>query len=181
MVNERRTDMATNYSFKQFVNTVLDGADTETLMDLGRRYPCTLAAVSEAKAIAPEQIRKIASAVPDFITARKIEKGLQNPGEVEESDEVDEAEEEAPVEEKPAPKKRARKAPAKKVEEEPVEDEAEDDGKYAGQNAQALFKECKKRGIKAAPKKPAQYYIDLLEKDDAKADSAEDEDEDWDI
>lgn len=177
--------MATNYSFKQFVNTVLDGADTETLMDLGRRYPCTLAAVSEAKAIAPEQIRKIANAVPDFITARKIEKGLQNPGEVEESDEVDEAEEEAPVEEKPAPKKRARRAHAKKVEPEPeVEDESEDegDGKYAGQNAQALFKECKKRGIKAAPKKPAQYYIDLLEKDDAKADSAEDEDdEDWDI
>lgn len=185
MVRERRTDMATNYSFKQFVNTVIDGADTETLMDLGRRYPCTLAAVSEAKGVAPEQIRKIANAVPDFITARKIEKGLQNPGSTEETDEV-EAEEEAPaVEEKPAPKKRTRRAHVKKAEPEPeVEDgsEDEDDGKYAGQNAQALFKECKKRGIKAAPKKPAKYYIELLEKDDAKADSAEDEDdEDWDI
>lgn len=176
--------MATNYSFKQFVNTVLDGADTETIMDMGRRYPCTLAAVSELKAVAPEQFRTIANAVPDFITARKIEKGLQNPGETEESEDAEAAdvdEEEAPAE-KPAPKKRARKAVKKDEPEPEAEDEEKaDDGKYAGKNAMALFKECKKRGIKAAPKKPAQYYIDLLEKDDAKADTVEDDDEDWDI
>lgn len=62
-----------------------------------------------------------------------------------------------------------------------VEEEAEDTGKYDGMNAMELFKECKKRGIKAAPKKPAKFYIDLLTKDDAsKADESDAEDEDWD-
>ena len=49
-------------------------------------------------------------------------------------------------------------------------------------NAMQLFKECKKRGIKAAPKKPAKFYIELLEKaDEAGSDSSDDDDEDWDI
>lgn len=179
--------MATNYSFKQFVNNVLDGADVETLMDMGRRYPCLLAAVSEAKAVASDQVRTIANAIPDFVTARKVEKGLQNPGEETEDATDEEPDAEPEVEEKPAPKKRGRK-PAKKAEPEPEpeaeaeDDDTEDGGKYAGKNAMTLFKECKKRGIKAAPKKPAKFYIELLEADDAKADSAEDEDdEDWDI
>lgn len=62
-----------------------------------------------------------------------------------------------------------------------AEEEAEDAGKYDDMNAMELFKECKKRGIKAAPKKPAKFYIDLLTKDDAsKADESDAEDEDWD-
>lgn len=65
--------------------------------------------------------------------------------------------------------------------EEETEDEAEAAGKYDDMNAMELFKECKKRGIKAAPKKPAKFYIGLLEKDDAsKADESDVEDEDWD-
>jgi hypothetical protein len=48
-----------------------------------------------------------------------------------------------------------------------------------------LFKECKARKIKAAPKKPAKFYIDLLIRDDAtkaEATKAEsDDDDDWDI
>ena len=52
-------------------------------------------------------------------------------------------------------------------------------------NAMQLFKECKKRGIKAAPKKPAKFYVELLEADDAKADDvdddSDDDDDDWDI
>jgi len=54
---------------------------------------------------------------------------------------------------------------------------------YEGKSAMELFKECKARKIKAAPKKPAKYYIDLLVKDDA-AKATEDEsddDDDWDI
>lgn len=67
--------------------------------------------------------------------------------------------------------------------EEEAEDEAETAGKYDDMNAMELFKECKKRGIKAAPKKPAKFYVELLEKDDAAnadSDEAEAEDEDWD-
>lgn len=62
------------------------------------------------------------------------------------------------------------------------ETEAEENGKYDGMNAMELFKECKKRGIKAAPKKPAKFYVDLLTKaDEAEAEAEDDgDDEDWD-
>lgn len=69
-----------------------------------------------------------------------------------------------------------------------AEDEAEEDweedkqeDKYADMSAQELFKECKKRGIKAAPKKSTKFYIDLLKKADAEAEVEKDEaeDDDW--
>ena len=61
------------------------------------------------------------------------------------------------------------------------ESEKDEDGSYESMTAMELFKECKNRGIKAAPKKPAKFYIDLLKKDDAaKADESDAEDEDWD-
>lgn len=61
------------------------------------------------------------------------------------------------------------------------ESEKDEDGSYESMTAMELFKECKNRGIKAAPKKPAKFYIDLLKKDDAaKADESDVEDEDWD-
>ena len=54
---------------------------------------------------------------------------------------------------------------------------------YEGKSAMELFKECKARKIKAAPKKPAKFYADLLIKDDAaKAEATEaesEEDDDW--
>ena len=54
---------------------------------------------------------------------------------------------------------------------------------YDGKSAMELFKECKARKIKAAPKKPAKFYADLLIKDDAaKAEATEaesEEDDDW--
>lgn len=63
-----------------------------------------------------------------------------------------------------------------------AKEEAEDDGKededkYAGKTAKELFELCKKRGIKAAPKKKAEFYVDLLKKaDDAEGDE---DDDDW--
>lgn len=61
-------------------------------------------------------------------------------------------------------------------------DEEETDNPYEGKSAMDLFKECKKRGIKAAAKKQAKFYIDLLLKADAEDEDAEDEEEgdDWD-
>lgn len=65
------------------------------------------------------------------------------------------------------------------TEEDAAEDEATNP--YEGKSAMELFKECKARKIKAAPKKPAKFYVDLLLKDDeAKAAATEDEtDDDW--
>ena len=65
------------------------------------------------------------------------------------------------------------------------EETTESDNPYEGKSAMELFKECKARKIKAAPKKPAKYYVDLLVKDDAakaEADETEadaEESDDW--
>lgn len=168
-------DMAVNYTLGQAFRKIADGTDTEAIADIARRFP--MVAVNCAKLVdKADVIGPLFDSLPDYLTARKVEKGLRGP--VSDDEPV---EEEAEVEEeKPAPKKRGRK-PAQKKDVEPEADDSEDDGKYAGKAAPELFKECKKRGIKAAPKKPAKYYIDLLEKDDAKGGESEDEDDDWDI
>lgn len=59
-------------------------------------------------------------------------------------------------------------------------EEATDENPYAGKNAMELFKECKKRGIKAKPKQKAAFYVDLLVKDDeSKAETSDDADDEW--
>lgn len=83
-----------------------------------------------------------------------------------ESDDTDEQEEVKPA-----------KKSTKKAEE--ADEDVEDEGTgnpYEGKPATELFKECKKRGIKAVPKKPAKYYVDLLTKADAEADEADGDD-----
>ena len=64
-----------------------------------------------------------------------------------------------------------------------AEDAEAEANPYEGKSAMELFKECKARKIKAAPKKPAKFYADLLIKDDAaKAEATEaesEEDDDW--
>lgn len=69
------------------------------------------------------------------------------------------------------------------VEDAEAEDDATEANPYEGKSAMELFKECKARKIKAAPKKPAKFYADLLIKDDAaKAEATEaesEEDDDW--
>ncbi len=61
-----------------------------------------------------------------------------------------------------------------------TEDEAEEEtGKYDGKKAPELYALCKKRGIKAEPKKTAKYYVGLLEKADAEEAEEEPEDDDW--
>ena len=60
------------------------------------------------------------------------------------------------------------------------EDEDEVDDEYAGKTAKELFELCKKRGIKAAPKKKADVYIELLKKADEEAAAEEEaDDDDW--
>ena len=60
-----------------------------------------------------------------------------------------------------------------------VEDETEANP-YEGKSAMELFKECKKRGIKAAPKKNAKFYAELLIKADADTSKEENDSDDWD-
>ena len=62
------------------------------------------------------------------------------------------------------------------------DEDVESENPYEGKSAMELFKECKARKIKAVPKKPAKFYVDLLLKDDAakaEATEAESNDDDW--
>ena len=72
-------------------------------------------------------------------------------------------------------------ASAENEKEEETEENNTEANPYDGKSAMELFKECKKRGIKAAPKKPAKFYADLLIKADAEASNeTESDSDDWD-
>lgn len=98
----------------------------------------------------------------------------------------DEEEDEAPKRKK---KKTANK-PVKKVIEEPEEEndydseeewdeEEESENDYSSMTPLKLYKLCKEREIEAEKKKPAKYYINLLEEyDNAQEEWGEEEDED---
>ena len=171
--------MAVNYSIGQAFEVIAKGEDVEAIADIARRFPMVAIHCAKLTGVA-DVAGPLLGAIPAYVSARKVEKAFKV-GASEDVEDVEEAETEAEPEEeveKPAPKKRARKP---KAESEP--DPAESDGgKYDGMNAMELFKECKKRGIKAQPKKTAKFYKDLLEKNDAEsASDGEDEDDDWDI
>lgn len=93
-----------------------------------------------------------------------------------------------------APKKKAPKSVGKKSKKHEVEEdddyegddeswEEDDDDKvdYSDMSPKELYDLCKEREIKVAPKKPAKFYINLLEEyDQAHEDwDDEDDDEDW--
>ena len=173
--------MAKNYTPKELFDVIVDGTDIEALTDIGRRYPLLTVKLAKLTPVAGD-VAEILSALPDYLSARKLEKTIRG-GAPEATDEAEaeaDTEDEAVEEEKPAPKKRGRKPKADKVEEDAPEAEAEG-GKYDGIPAPKLFQECKKRGIKAAPKKPAEFYIKLLEEDDQSASTEDDGNEDWEI
>lgn len=85
-------------------------------------------------------------------------------------------------------KKKATKKPAKKVVEEPEEendydseeewDEEESENDYSSMTPLKLYKLCKEREIEAEKKKPAKYYINLLEEYDNAQEEWGEEDED---
>lgn len=63
--------------------------------------------------------------------------------------------------------------------EDDAEEETTEDNPYAGKTAMDLYKECKKRGLKAKPKQKAAVYVDLLMKDDQSNAESDDDDDDW--
>lgn len=158
--------MATNWTLSQALAKITEGTDKAAIQDIGRRFPLTAVALAEIGQNVGAA--KIIGAVPSHITARKIESvlkdGVDHDADVDTEDTEDE--EETPKKENKKPAKKAAKANA----EEDADDEEDD--------PVALYKKCKKAGIKVAPKKSAKYYKDQL----AKAAAAEEDadDEDWD-
>ena len=161
--------MATNWTLSQALAKITEGTDKAAIQDIGRRFPLTAVALAEIGQNAGAA--KIIGAVPSHITTRKIESVLKDG--VEQDSDVDaedtEDEDEAPKNEGKKPAKKAAKV--KEEEDVDAEDEEEDD-------PVALYKKCKKAGIKVAPKKSAKYYKDQLAK--AAATDEDADDDDWD-
>lgn len=183
--------MAQSYTLGEAAKILAEGKDFEAVGDLHRRFPIFTHKLMNAMSGDKDAVVEFMSYIPDYVNPRKVEKVIT-------ADPVEQPEEDAETEPEPQPdkekatpkKRRASKAkeevkPEVETEHEAEAEEEQKDGKYAGKNAMELFKECKKRGIKAAPKKPVKYYIELLENDDATfgADTADsnDDDDDWDI
>ena len=161
--------MATNWTLSQALAKITEGTDKAAIQDIGRRFPLTAVALAEIGHNAGAD--KIIGALPSHITARKIESVLKDG--VEQDSDVDvedtEDEEEAPKKEAKKPVKKTAKAKT----EEDAEDEEEDD-------PVALYKKCKKAGLKVAPKKSAKYYKDALKKAQEAENEADGDADDWD-
>ena len=159
--------MATNWTLSQALAKITEGTDKAAIQDIGRRFPLTTVALAEIGKNAGAA--KIIGALPSHITARKIESVLKDGVEQDSDSDVEDTEDEEET-----PKKEVKK-PAKKAAKEKTEEDAEDEEK---DDPVALYKKCKKAGLKVAPKKSAKYYKDQL----AKAEAAEEDadDDDWD-
>ena len=198
--------MAKNYSITEMVNVLVEGNDLEAIAEMGKRFPVLTYKITKVTSKAAEEFADLAKYL-DFVSANRVTKLIK--GDSVDEDEVVESEvdaeaDETEAEEEPEKKEltKAEKAKARRearkakkakeaaeaaeaAEADESEDEADDGNIYSDMTAIELFKECKKRKIKAAvPKKPQAFYIDLLKKDDAKkakeaAAESEDEDE-WD-
>ena len=161
--------MATNWTLSQALAKITEGTDKAAIQDIGRRFPLTAVALAEIGQNAGAA--KIIGAVPSYITARKIESALKDGVEQDSDVDVEDAEDE-----EEAPKKEAKK-PAKKATKANAEEDAEDTDDDEDDPV-ALYKKCKKAGLKVAPKKSAKYYKDQLAKAAAKEEDADDDD--WD-
>ena len=196
--------MAKNWTVAEATEEILNG-NKEAIVDIGRRFPLT----SRAIAVAGDKAKDILSAF-NFITVRKVESILKDGVEEYSDDNVEDPTEKPAKKEKVEKPAKEKKAPAKK-EEKPVtkktvkkaemNEPEEDDEDYESMSEVELFKICKKKGLKPAPKQKKKYYLDLLkseneeeawnEEEDEKPakkapakkskKAAEDEDDDWDI
>lgn len=193
--------MAKNYSITEMVDVLVEGKDLEAIAEMGKRFPVLTYKITKVTSKAAEEFADLAKYL-DFVSANRVTKLIKGDSESVDEDEVVESEVDADAEdetedepekkemtkaEKAKARREARKAKkakeaAEAAEADESEDEADGENDYSEMTAIELFKECKKRKIKAAvPKKPQAFYIDLLKKDDAKkakAVAAESEDED---
>lgn len=170
---KRRKIMARNYTLSEAVDIIVKGTDMDAITDIGRRFPVLAMKIAGLAVVAGEQFNDFASYIPEHVSANKVN-GMIKKAIGEDSGDDEGADEEAAT--KPTAKKTEKPAAKKKKTEEDADDEA-GEVDYSSMTAPELFKECKKRGIKAELKKPAKYYIGLLKKADEEA--AEDSDDDW--
>ena len=160
--------MATNWTLAQAKKVITEGTDIAAITDIGRRFPLTALAI--AKIGDNEGATTIINALPEHITARKIESvlkdGIADSGA---NDDDDYDAEDAEHDEKPVKKNAKAKA------------ETDDTADAAdAEDPITLYKKCKKAGLKVAPKKSVKYYKDALKKAQEAENEADGDADDWD-
>lgn len=186
-----------NWTIKEAVEVINNNTDTDSIKEIAKHFPMFFAAVARG------DLAALAAMMPDKFTVRRltIEDTSADADDAETGDTEDTGEELdlTAMSTKELMKlcdKRGIKVPhygknkqfyidalnnAGGDEGEDAGDEGDGEDaadEYEGKSAMELFKLCKKRNIKAAPKKPAKFYADLLRKADAENDDATDEGED---
>lgn len=154
--------MATNWTLAQAKKVITEGTDLAAITDIGRRFPLTALAI--AKIGDNEGATTIINALPEHITARKIESVLKDG--IVDSGANDDDDDDAEDAEKPAKKNAKAKA--------------ETDDTADAEDPITLYKKCKKAGLKVAPKKSAKYYKDALKKAQEAENEADGDADDWD-
>lgn len=194
-----------NWTIKEAVNVIVAGTDEEAINELAKHFPMFFMAVVK------NDIVSLANAMGEKFTVRRLEFGAaatEDGGEdvAEDATETEDVGDLSTMSAKQLMKlcdKRGIKVPhygknkqfyldaltngaaAKPITDKGETEIAEDDeggnDPYAGKSAMELYKECKKRGIKAEAKKPAKHYAKLLADNDANATESEAGDDDgWD-
>ncbi len=186
-----------NWTVKEAAKVIRENKDVEAVKEIVKHFP--LFAVT----VAAKDFDGLTDAMPEHMTVRKIENELNSgsTGDVDiedGEDQADEAEDDTAAEDLESMStkqlialcdKRGIKVPKygknkqfyldalngagdEDTDADEAEDEEEDD-------PVALYKKCKKAGLKVAPKKSAKYYKDQLAKAAQAEEDADDED-DWD-
>lgn len=179
---------AKNWSLAEAVEVVAKGEDTESILDITRRFPQV--ALLAARGDFLEIIKNVPGEPPTGVTARKVERVLKEQFEAANEDAEDteetEEEEEAPKKKAPAKKKTAAKKKPAKKKPEPVEDEEDEDEDWddveedeeeeedlSSLTLPQLRKKAKAAGIDIKKVRGKKALIEALS-----ADGEEDEDED---
>lgn len=189
-----------NWTIKEAVEVIKAGTDAEAVKEIARINPLFVVAVAK------DDVATLANMMGEKFTVRRLEvngavtdedaeDGAMNPPAIETEDGTEDLEAMSTKQLMALCDKRGIKVPkygknkqfyldalqnagdaieAEEADTEEAEETTED--AYEGKSAMELFKECKKRGLKAEQKKPAKYYIDILVADDNREEA---EDEGW--
>ena len=195
-----------NWTIKEAVEVIKAGTDAEAVKEIARINPLFVVAVAKDDVVTlanmmGEKFTVRRLEVNGAVTDADEEDGAMNPPATETEDGTEDLEAMSTKQLMALCDKRGIKVPkygknkqfyldalqnaGNATEAETEDTDAEDteettEDAYEGKSAMELFKECKKRGIKAEQKKPAKYYIGLLKKaDEAEAEEEEAEDEGW--
>lgn len=182
-----------NWTVKEAAKVIRENKDVEAIKEIVKHFPLF------AVIVAAKDFDGLTDAMPEHMTVRKIENELNNgsagDADIEEDeDQADEAEDTAEDLENMSTKqlialcgKRGIKVPKygknKQFYLDALNSAGDGDADEAEEEEEedpvALYKKCKKAGLKVAPKKSAKYYKDQLAKAAQAEEDADDED-DWD-